>query len=457
LQPSKTVTCRYFFYDQRTEDLVLDALMRKMELIRKQLGAAGEVLRMRMEKTLVRDGIQRSEAAKLAAMITDANSDMVNVIEQELDDEPESRLAKLKEEQERLQRALDTAKKRVGVEAGDIKHVVEIALQDDGADLKPGHFSVPEAVLLDPSTPVFAKDSSWASLFDELRQGRAANPKDRARWRRDTPVRGLVFEPPYVKEGEPEPQDVVQLHLEHRLVKRLISRFVSQGFRASVGRVTAIVGANTQPRVVLVGRLSLFGPGARRLHEEIIPVTAAWRDTKREETPLVPFAEKGEITTVSQLDDALRRGVSPADGVLERLQAFVDCDISDLRPHLEARSKESEQSARDELAEISRREADAMTNLLQVQIKKVRASMNSAVMPRPPSQSDLFGPTLEEIEKKVEREIRQFEADRRSWDDKLVRLQNDLDNEPENVRRGYEVQAQRLEPIGLIYLWPATN
>ena len=27
----------------------------------------------------------------------------------------------------------------------------------------------------------------------------------------------------------------------------------------------------------------------------------------------------------------------------------------------------------------------------------------------------------------------------------------------EKVRRGYEVQARRLEPIGLVYLWPATN
>ena len=46
LQPSKIVTCRYFLYDQREEDRVLDALVRKTEVIRKQLGASGEVLRM---------------------------------------------------------------------------------------------------------------------------------------------------------------------------------------------------------------------------------------------------------------------------------------------------------------------------------------------------------------------------------------------------------------------------
>ena len=457
LQPSKVVTCRYFFYDQRTEDLVLDALMRKTEIIRKQLGAAGEVLRMRMEKTLARDGIQRSEAAKLAAMITDANSDLVNVIEHEMGDETESRLSKLKDEQDRLQRSLDAAKKRVGVEAGDIQHVIEIALQDNGATLQAGHYSVPEALLLDPATPAFAKDSSWASLFDELRQGRPSNPKDRARWRRETPVRGLVFEPPHIKDGEPEPQDVVQLHLEHRLVKRLISRFVSQGFRASVGRITAVIGKNSQPRVVLVGRLSLFGPGARRLHEEIIPITAAWRDTRRDEAPLVPFAEAGELTTVQQLDDALRLGAAPHSVAIARLQALVERDIADLRPHLEAKARASEQSARDELAENGRREAEAMVNLLESQIKKVRTSMQEAKPPRATSQFDLFGPTDEEIKKQAELEMRQFEADRRSWDNKLVRLQNDLVAEPDNVRHSYEIQAQRLEPIGLVYLWPASN
>jgi hypothetical protein len=363
----------------------------------------------------------------------------------------------LKEEQYRLQRALEQARKRVGVDGADIRRVVEIALKDDGAALQPGRFSVPEAVLLDPQTPSFAKDPSWASLFDELRPGRPASPKERARWRRETPVRGLVFEPPRVREGEPEPQDVVQLHLEHRLIKRLISRFVSQGLRATVGRITAIVGPNSSPRVVLMGRLSLFGPAGRRLHEEIIPITAAWRDIRREESPLTPFAEAGEATAVRQLDDALHNGVSPGSGVMDRLSKTVERDIVDLRLYLEARAAASEQAARTELVENGRREAEAMAALLQRQIDKVREAMRSKQPPTAPKQMDLFDPSDEEIRKEAEREMRQFEADRRSWDGKLLRLQNDLESEPEKMRRSYEVQARRLEPVGLVYLWPATN
>ena len=277
-------------------------------------------------------------------------------------------------------------------------------MKDDGAALQPGGFSVPEAVLLDPDTPSFAKDPSWASLFDELRPGRPANPKDRARWRRETPVRGLVFEPPMVAEGEPEPQDVVQLHLEHRLIKRLISRFVSQGFRATVGRVAAVVGPNSSPRVVLMGRLSLFGPAGRRLHEEIIPITAAWRDIRRDESPLTPFAEAGETTAIRQLDDALRDGVSPGSGVLDRLGKTVERDIADLRPYLEARAAESEETAKAELTENGRREAEAMATLLQRQIDKVREAMRSKQPPPAPTQLDLFGPSPEEIRKQAERE-----------------------------------------------------
>jgi hypothetical protein len=53
--------------------------------------------------------------------------------------------------------------------------------------------------------------------------------------------------------------------------------------------------------------------------------------------------------------------------------------------------------------------------------------------------------------------LRQFEDDRRSWDAKLVRLQADLASEPQKVKDNYVVAARQLEPIGLIYLWPATN
>jgi ERCC4-related helicase len=457
LQPSKIVSCRYFLYLQREEDRVLDALVRKTEVIRRQLGASGEVLRLRIENELTREGIKRGSADKLAKDISDATTDRVDLAQRQMGDEADRRVARLREDQDRLERLMEQARRRVGVDGSDIRQVVEIALKGDGAELEAGAFSVPEALKLNPDNPAFAKDASWSSLFDELRQGRPASPKERSKWRRETPVRGLVFEPPKLTEGQPEPQDVVQLHLEHRLVKRLISRFASQGFRSSLGRMTVVTGSGARPRVVLIGRLSLFGPDARRLHEEIIPITAPWRDTRRPEAPLEPFAEAGEATTILQLYEALRGGKSPDGSVIERLGKMVEHDIADLRPYLEARAEASEVEAKTDLTENGRREARAMAELLQRQIDKVREAMRNKQMPASIPQLDLFGPTAEDIRNQREKELRQFEADRRSWDAKLIRLQEDLEQEPQAARDGYEVRARQLQPLGLVYIWPAQS
>jgi hypothetical protein len=74
--------------------------------------------------------------------------------------------------------------------------------------------------------------------------------------------------------------------------------------------------------------------------------------------------------------------------------------------------------------------------------------MRTKETPKAPEQLKFFGPSDEEIRGQHEREMRHFEADRRSWDGKLLRLQQELDSEPNKVRRGYEVQARRLEPVG---------
>ena len=45
---------------------------------------------------------------------------------------------------------------------------------------------------------------------------------------------------------------------------------------------------------ILLGRLCLYGPGAARLHEEIIPITARWTDPKIRKSPLTPYAREAE-------------------------------------------------------------------------------------------------------------------------------------------------------------------
>lgn len=49
---------------------------------------------------------------------------------------------------------------------------------------------------------------------------------------------------------------------------------------------------------------------------------------------------------------------------------------------------------------------------------------------------------------------RQLDDDRRYWHKRLNELERELEAEPERVRALYEVKAQRIEPVGLVYLWP---
>ena len=45
----------------------------------------------------------------------------------------------------------------------------------------------------------------------------------------------------------------------------------------------------------------------------------------------------------------------------------------------------------------------------------------------------------------------------RSWRGRLEQFGQDLEREPQRVREFYEVRAKRVEPIGLVYLWPESN
>jgi hypothetical protein len=54
-------------------------------------------------------------------------------------------------------------------------------------------------------------------------------------------------------------------------------------------------------------------------------------------------------------------------------------------------------------------------------------------------------------------EKRQLESNRRYWNQRLIALQTELTSEPERIRALYEVRAKRIEPVGLVYLWPTSR
>jgi hypothetical protein len=443
LQPSPVVTCRYFVYEQRAEDRVLQALVRKTEVIREQLGSTGDVLGERIRQRLEGSGIARGSVDDIVRAIEAEQSDAAaERARREMADAQEKRRARLQRDVAQLQRDQKRAEKQVGVEPADLRAVVETALARDRVELMPAAIDgVPDAFTIDPAHPAFARDASWADLFDELRDGRPpiSRPGRRklAEWRAATPVRAIAFEPPVLPDGR-DADGVVHLHLEHRLVRRLIARFVSHGFKAGLNRAAVIESPGRQPRVVLLGRLALYGPSAARLHEEIIPVTAIWSD----KSPPRVLKESGEETTLEQLEAALAAATAPTKATMDRLLAGVQRDLAALRPALDERATAAAGTAARDLAAIAAQEAASLAKVIAGQRDRIR---------REAAGSDAL---QLELDLRDAKERRQRELDRRHWGERLAALEQELVGEPKRVLDSFNVRAQRIEPVGIVYLWP---
>ena len=152
-----------------------------------------------------------------------------------------------------------------------------------------------------------------------------------------------------------------------------------------------------------MGRLAVYGAGAARLHEEIIPVTAIWTEAERERKPLRPLGESGEERTLNQLEEALRDARAAPTMAVARIQALVERDIADLVPALERIADERLAEVKVELAKRGEAEARSLAELLEQQRKRI-AKANAEFDP-----NQLLLPGIADDER------REREADRRHW------------------------------------------
>jgi hypothetical protein len=332
------------------------------------------------------------------------------------------------------------------VETTDLKAVIAAALGRAGASLdaaRAGEVGGTQLFRLDPAAPVFGH-GGWQEALDDLRIRRRGRRERLKAWRAEAPLKAIAFEPARDPKTGVDAQDVVQVHLEHRLVRRLLSRFLSQGFTSGLSRVCSIIGPGAQPRIVLIGRLALYGAGAARLHEELLMVTAAWTEPDRRTNPLRPFGERGEEATLDQLEQALRENRTPSSAIIDRLRASAIRDAGDLEPELTRRAEARREEVARELVAIGKQEGEALRKLLVDQRERI-AKREAAFDDRQL--------TLEFDQAEAE----QARRDRRRWQSKYERLARDIATEPERVQRGYNVVADRLEIVGLVHLWPKSN
>jgi hypothetical protein len=286
---------------------------------------------------------------------------------------------------------------------------------------------------------------SWQQTLDSLRTPRE---RDEPFWKwRQKPLQAVTFDPIEVLGG-----DAVHLHLQHPVVQRVMSRFLAQGFSmGDLSRVTVVRNRHDALiRVIAFGRLSLFGAGAARLHDELISVAARWVDTKPQ--PLKPFAEEGDRNALLKLEQVLAESPtlkSIPKSVIERVQSDAPNLFEQLwkpiRDEADARAK----AAIDKLKARGRAESDALARILDDQEVAIKKTLSK--------KAQLSFDDVKLDAEQVRQEKDQFERDRKHMQERLERLTKEKETEPSEVKKLYEVALHRLQPVGLVVLWPESR
>ncbi|HVS15751.1 MAG TPA: DISARM system SNF2-like helicase DrmD, partial [Thermoanaerobaculia bacterium] len=129
LQESPEVRCHYFRYPQRTEDVVLEKLVEKVETIRKELGSLGSVILDRLEGALAH-GIGRDTLQALDA--TQEDRGRRETARTEL--ETQRDLDSMRREIDEAGEILNDSRDHTGFDAEALRHVVRAGLGLNGLD-----------------------------------------------------------------------------------------------------------------------------------------------------------------------------------------------------------------------------------------------------------------------------------------------------------------------------------
>jgi hypothetical protein len=431
LQPEPEVRCGYFTYEQRLEDAVLDTLARKVDTISRELGSLGSVLMEQMGDALA-EGITEStlraldEAPKQARRET-AEQELetqrhLDRLRRELDGigELRARSASVMDFEPALLRdALD-----VGFELAGSTRMTPVSVKDEGEVVS--GWTLPD---LPPA---------WERTLDTVRPRKE---KDEAPWDwRKRPLLPVVFEAPGGIASR-----MAHLHLSHPVVQRVLQRFLAQGFSANdLSRVT-VVKSKRDPiaRVIIFGRLSLFGAGAARLHDQLISVSARWLDGGGK-GHLKPFAEEADRKAIEQLEATLAEAPelgSLSETIRKRLLASASSDFAALWPEVEALSAEQARVASRQLEARGKAEAKALEEILVTQRETIEEALGAQL----------------ELELTAKDELDQWRRDKTHLEQRLKAIERELKDEPTALQRTYDVRLTRLSPVGMVYLWPSSR
>jgi ERCC4-related helicase len=464
LQPKPEVFCRYFQYVHRSEDKVLSTLIEKTEIIRNELGSLSQVLDNNFVSILKR-GIDLNEITNLQESI---NSTDINQLHKQRQDreleairgkDKEKRKQKISENIKHMTKLLEKSKKWIAMEDEYLMSALNCSLKMSKLpQLKPTDLG-----LVFPDVTSQMKDSSWQVTLDTLRPTKKRDQKP-AEWRAETTFRPVVFH-----DQENSSDEKVHLHLEHRLVRRLLSKFSSQGFvKDGLSRFCIIPCEVKSPRAVLLTRLLFFSKnGAGRLHEEIIPISGRWGSVKDKTHNLTIYKEDqdAEKKTLIYLQEAILKSDFKKIAVNIAKEHIIQ-DFEKLGDGIREKLAYRWVDVQSKLKERAEAEANSLKKLLEDQLHRIKIELGLAEEKLPvvianSRQMSFDGVESTEqldlavqYEQLTQREKAQVEAERKELLEKIERLKQEINEEPDKVRKLYEHHTPRIEKLGLVYLWP---
>ncbi|MCC7539363.1 MAG: SWF/SNF helicase family protein, partial [Deltaproteobacteria bacterium] len=457
LQPEDTVRCHYFVYAQRPEDAVLEALVKKTERIHRELGSLADVIDRRLTATL-EGGITRGSARALADAILGPDPETTTERAQAVADELEqARDRELAAQLERLQALDQKASEHLDLKPDRLREVVDLGLKLAAMPaLTPrsspsGSFDVP------PLDRLAGSDATWREIIDTLRPPRTRKMPE-WEWRAKYPPRPVSFEPSTTLASE-----TVQLHLQHKLTQRALAQFRAQAFGEDrLARVTVVVDpTHRRHRVLALARLSLYGAGASRLHEEILVAAAFWSQGDDPERLKAFETSEAEERALESLGAVLSRedGHPIAPSMIDSLMAHASKDEDALWPKVKATALRRTVWAEEKLRQRANVEAAEMTRILTAQRAAIARELTKREREIEKRERDAQSPEQLAMpwrpEEKEQKD--QYDADTRHMKRRQADLERELEEEPKRIRALYEVKHYRLERVGLVYLWPSTS
>jgi superfamily II DNA or RNA helicase len=240
--------------------------------------------------------------------------------------------------------------------------------------------------------------------------------------------------------------DVVLAHLGHPLVAmstRLLRAAVS-GDEIGLHRVTAVVSDDPELETVLVGAYSRFvlvGADGVRLHEEVLHA-GGW-------APQTGRFRRWE--SVHRLGDLLDRALTTGRPATPRVQAKLaerwdSARVLDgLSSAIQWRTTTRRESLERTLAQRQEAEQSRITANLEQFAATLRAQLDKG-----DEQDALFSA----VEAQSKEEIAQYHRDRRSWEERLRRLEGERDRELEQVAARYADPQPHSFPVAVIFVVP---